>query len=161
VSISLDDTRFDLVDPAGDLAARLIDRYFDDLAALLAEDFDPNRGPATSPEAFAWPRGAFIAAFVHDAPFGCGGVQRIGTSTGEIKRMWIDASMRGQGLGHALLTTLENYAGTLGLSRILLDTHSKLLAANALYQASGYVEVDDYNDNPAADRWFEKRLDAL
>jgi GNAT superfamily N-acetyltransferase len=159
VSAPFDDTHFDVIDPAGDLACRLIDHYFDDLAALLAEDFDPGRGPTTSPEAFTWPRGAFIAVFVHDAPVACGGVQRIGPAIGEIKRMWVDASMRGRGFGHGLLSALEECARSLGMEVVRLDTHSKLVAANALYRASGYLEIADYNDNPAADRWFEKGLD--
>jgi hypothetical protein len=31
--------------------------------------------------------------------------------------------------------------------------------AQALYRSSGYREVDDYNGNPWAAVWFEKRLE--
>jgi hypothetical protein len=32
------------------------------------------------------------------------------------------------------------------------------MEANRLYRSSGYLEIDDYNGNPRANRWFGKRL---
>ena len=48
----------------------------------------------------------------------------------------------------------------MGLTTLRLDTNRALKEAHALYRKEGYREVDRFNDNPYADHWFEKRLNA-
>ena len=45
-----------------------------------------------------------------------------------------------------------------GLTRLRLDTRTDLVEAWALYAATGYAEVERFNDEPFAEHWFEKRL---
>ena len=76
----------------------------------------------------------------------------------EIKRMWIDRRLRGQGLGGRLLDELESVAYAEGCSVIRLDSNGRLDAAIALYRARGYREVLPFNAEPFATHWMEKRL---
>ena len=39
-----------------------------------------------------------------------------------------------------------------------MDTGSRQPASVALFRSSGYEPIDDYNANPVAAHWFEKRL---
>ena len=39
-----------------------------------------------------------------------------------------------------------------------LETNRSLTEAIGLYRASGYREVDAFNDEPYAHHWFEKRI---
>ena len=89
---------------------------------------------------------------------GVGGVRTLEPGTAEIKRMWIDPSWRGAGLGNRLLHALEELAAELGHHRVVLDTNAVLLGAVALYERAGYDRVEPYNDNPYADCFFAKAL---
>jgi len=57
-----------------------------------------------------------------------------------------------------LLADLETRAATLGAAEVVLDTHHTLDAAGALYARSGYEQIEPYNDNPNATRWYRKAL---
>ena len=45
------------------------------------------------------------------------------------------------------------------LTRLRLDTREDLVEAQALYAAEGWVEVEPFNDDEFANRFFEKVLD--
>src|SRR3990167_4025595 len=51
--------------------------------------------------------GAFVIAYLDDVPVGCGAVRRLDETTAELKRMYVDPSVRGQGIGRALVDALE------------------------------------------------------
>ena len=53
---------------------------------------------------------------------------------------------------------LERRARAFGAAELVLDTHHTLEAAGRLYEASGFVVIDPYNDNPNATRWYAKAL---
>jgi GNAT superfamily N-acetyltransferase len=65
---------------------------------------------------------------------------------------------RGRGVARTLLAALEHKARALGCTRIVLDTAAPLVEAARLYLREGYAEIDRYNDNPHAARWFGKVL---
>jgi len=66
--------------------------------------------------------------------------------------------VRGRGLGRALLDALERTAVELGCDVARLDSTAPLAEAMALYRSAGYVEIADYNRNPNATTWLERRL---
>ena len=78
-------------------------------------------------------------------------------STGEVKRLWVHGSARGQGLARRLMTAIETEARTMGLTKLKLDTNSALSEALALYRAMGWRETAPYTGTPA-DVWLEKPL---
>ena len=87
-----------------------------------------------------------------------GGVKRLSDDTAEIKRMYVVPQARGQGVARALLTALEDAARDLGYRKVRLDTGPDQPHARRLYESAGYVRIPDYNANPHADFWAEKRL---
>jgi ribosomal protein S18 acetylase RimI-like enzyme len=73
--------------------------------------------------------------------------------------MWVAPAVRGLGLGRRLLTEIEARAAAHGARTIRLETNGALTEAIGLYRATGYREVDAFNDEPHAHHWFEKTLD--
>ena len=100
------------------------------------------------------PAGVFVVASLEAEPVGCGGVKYHDGQPSEIKRMWVAESVRG--LGRRLLDRLEGEAVRHGATAARLETNGALTEAIALYRAAGYEEVEPFNDEPFADRWFAK-----
>ncbi len=103
------------------------------------------------------PSGAFLA-LVDGQVIACAGIRRLDEVTGELKRMWVSPALRGQGVGAQLLQAVERHAVEMGFHRLRLDTHDGLTAAMRLYTSHGYVAIADYNGNPDATHFFQKRL---
>ena len=143
-------------DPNSELATQLLRHYFDELESRMPDDFDVDQMLAAPPDELEPPYGAFLVARMDGRPVGCGAVRKLDEQTGEVKRMWIDPSARGRGVGRRLLFALESVASDLGCRRVRLDTSSYLTEALALYLSCGYQEIAAYNDNPYAAYWFEK-----
>ena len=72
--------------------------------------------------------------------------------------MWVAPSARGLGVGRRILSELEEQARRRGVRLVRLETNRTLKEAGGLYRATGYVEVEAFNDEPYAHHWFEKRL---
>ena len=135
--------------PATDLLEALRDEY--DAAAgrtLIG-------GPSAEPSDFAPPTGTFLLAYEYDRPVACGGLKTVGPRIAEVKRMYVVPEARRRGVGRALLAALEDQARSMGFARVRLDAERHNWPR---YRAAGYVEIDDYNDNPFADHWGEKAL---
>jgi GNAT superfamily N-acetyltransferase len=113
--------------------------------------------PATAAD-FAPPGGAFVVGFDDDEPVCGGGVKRLPDGAAEIKRMYVVPAARRRGLARALLGALEDTARTLGYEIVRLDTGPRQPHAQALYEASGYAPIGNFNANPMAAFWGEKRL---
>ncbi len=58
----------------------------------------------------------------------------------ELRRMYVDPSRRGRGIGRSLLAHAEAQARQLGKARLILSTSELQVAALSLYRASGYSE---------------------
>lgn len=106
------------------------------------------------------PCGALLLARVDGVPAGLGGVRHLETEVAEVKSMYVAPACRGRGLARALLDELEEISRRHGCRAARLDTSDYLTEAIGLYRAAGYGEVADYNGNPKASLWFERRLDA-
>src|SRR4051794_35687067 len=77
---------------------------------------------------------AFFVTRVDGQPAGCGGVLLVGQDYAEVKRMFVRAQYRGQGLGQLLLAHLADYARQHGLRRLRLETGIHQLDAIRLYE---------------------------
>ncbi|HEU4629767.1 MAG TPA: helix-turn-helix domain-containing GNAT family N-acetyltransferase [Gemmatimonadaceae bacterium] len=135
-------------------------QYYAELDRRFEGGFDPGASLPAPASELVPPHGAFLAATVDGRAVGCGAVRAIGPGVGSIKRMWIADEVRGLGLGRRILAALEEEAAGLGLHTVRLETNRSLREAIALYTSAGYREVAPFNDDPYADHWFEKRLDA-
>ena len=142
--------------PDSEVALGLLGQYYADLSDRFPGGFDLASTVSAPSEELVAPFGAFLVVRLNGEAVGCGAVRVLTDSIGEIKRMWISPRYRGRGLGRRLLIALESTAYDLGCSRLRLDTSDHLDEAIALYRTMGYREIDPYNENAYATRWFEK-----
>lgn len=149
-------TRCDPGDPA---AVRCLDAYYRELSARFQAGFDPDRVIRVGEDEMRPPAGVFLLATLRSEAIGCGAVLFHGRRRpAEIKRMWVDPSARGLGVGRRLLAELEHHARAHGAPTARLETNRALTEAIAMYRADGFREVPPFNDEPHATHWFEKSL---
>ena len=86
----------------------------------------------------------FLVARLDDGrAVGCGAVvlgDDGGLKAAELKRMWVDPTERGTGLGRRLLVALEAVAKEEGAEVVRLETGISQTEALALYRSVGYLE---------------------
>jgi GNAT superfamily N-acetyltransferase len=150
---------FDFV--AGDDADLLacFDRYYAELASRFEGGFDPSSGGYAGSVPGDPSRSWALLVRQGGRAVGCGMLKQIAPGTGEVKRVWCDPALRGQGIARRVMDVLEARALAEGLPLMRLDTNRALTEARGMYLRRGYVEIAPYNDNAYADHWFEKRLD--
>ena len=129
--------------------------YDDAMAQLLIEEVQqeyvvryggPDETPVI-PGEFASPGGAFLVAVADGEPAGCVALRRLlpaDVPTAELKRMYVRASHRRNGLGARLLTAAEERARELGYRRLVLETGLAQPEAMALYARAGYGPIDNF-----------------
>jgi GNAT superfamily N-acetyltransferase len=148
--------------PANPLSAdaqACLERYFEEITSRFPGGFDRQAGGAAAVDEFLPPAGCLLLARRGQEPVGCGAIRTFSADVGEIKRMWVSPQVRGLGVGGRLLEHLELFARNHRWRAVRLDTNASLKEAIGLYLRSGYHEIDRFNDNPYAQRWFEKILD--
>lgn len=127
---------------------RLIRAYLAELPFEI--DFqDLDRELAALHTEYGPPDGAALLAVDDDGrAVGVVGVRRFDQHDGELKRMYVDPSARGTGLGRSLGRAAVDAARSLGYERLLLDTVDTMTVAIATYEALGFVEIGPYRHNP-------------
>ncbi|GAA5149295.1 hypothetical protein GCM10025768_12270 [Microbacterium pseudoresistens] len=143
-------------------ARALLEEYF----AARAADFPGGSYSPTfpAPDAFAEPDGVLLLANDEQgALVGCGAIRRLavdapGTVRFEVKHIFLRGDSRGRGWGVELMAELERRAIDWGATELVLDTHHTLVPAGRLYARLGYEQVEAYNDNPNATRWYRKAV---
>ena len=145
-------------DPDSPEALACLRAYFDEILARVAiakPDYFPLPDPAAG--SYRPPLGRFLVAWSDDLPVGCVSLRPLDDRIAEVKRLWVHASARGQGLSHRLMTAIEAEARDMGYQRLRLDTNSALTEAIALYRRTGWTDIPPYT-TPPADVWLEKAL---
>lgn len=135
-----------------------LQQYFAELAETFRQGFDLGRTISADPEELRPPRGVFLVARLDGQAIGCGALKVIAPGVAYIKRMWVQRSVRGVGLGQKLLSALEAQARRLQIHTLRLETNSDLPGAREFYLRNGFREVEPFNDEPYAEFWFEKRM---
>lgn len=144
-------------------AAALLTAMIDEMRELywdVGDGLDLNSPdmPAAGPADLGPPGGAFLIGY-RDGQVVCGGgIKRLADGACEIKRMYVVPDARGQGVARALLRALEDKARQLGYGVVRLDTGPRQPQAQGLYLTEGYVEIPNFNGNPVATFFGEKRL---
>ena len=140
-------------------------RLIEALDAGLAQQYPPEQrfGPNLKPQHLAGGQGIFLIARADGRAVGCGALRLLDASTAEIKRMYVDPSRRGNGIGGALLAGLEASALTMGVTRIVLETGVFQDAAIGLYRRGGFTRVDCWGEYAASPSsvCFEKFVEAV
>ena len=150
--------RIERVDPATSEARWCVNQYFAEINRRFEHGFDPALSIPADDDDFRPPLGAFLIATGDGRSLGCGAVKTIAPLVGYLKRMWVDESARGVGLGRRMLHALEEQARELGMATLRLETNRTLVEAISMYRRSGYIEVAPFNDEPYAHHWFEKEI---
>lgn len=113
---------------------------------------------AALPAPFVAPLGTLLVAMRDGDAVGCGALRTIAPGVGEVKRMYVQPSARGQGVGEALLRALIAAAAAMGLERLRLDTAPELRAAQALYRRFGFTPIPRYRDDLLDDALCFERM---
>lgn len=155
----------------GDLEFRAVAAGHGDAATLLAAMVQEMAGlydgldiagpemPKAGPAELGPPGGVYLVGYRDGQPVCGGGVKRLPDGGCEIKRMYVVPRARRSGVARALLAALEDAARTLGYTVARLDTGPRQPHARDFYLASGYRPVANFNGNPVATFFGEKRLD--
>jgi GNAT superfamily N-acetyltransferase len=114
--------------------------------------------PKAGPDELNPPSGAFLVGYEDGVATCCGGIKRLDDETCELKRMYVIPSARGRGIARILLEALEQHARELGYAVARLDTGPKQPGAQHLYESAGYAAIPNFNANPIATYFGEKRL---
>ena len=86
----------------------------------------------------AGPMSGFWVAETDGGVAGMVGIERLEDNEAEVRRMYVDAPYRRQGIGGRLLAHAEDFCVGAGYARIILSTSALQEAAKALYEAKGY-----------------------
>lgn len=121
-----------------------------DANALTADPADENEGYVAA--------GIFLCAMdERDNVVGCGALEEVAPGIAQIRRMWVNPVLRGQGIGRRLLSALEGAAAVSGYELIRLEVYEELSEAILLYETSGYVRVEPDELAPSDLRFYERR----
>jgi GNAT superfamily N-acetyltransferase len=151
------DVTFDRADAAQPPASELLEAMVSELEPLYGR-IDVPQAPSATPADFAPPGGSFLIGYEDGEPVCVGGIKRLPDGACEIKRMYVVPQARGRGLARELLEGLEGEARSLGYELARLDTGPRQPHAERMYRAAGYAEIGNFNANPFASFWGEKRL---
>ncbi len=122
-------------------------------------DVDGDAMPRAGAKELGPPHGAFLVGFdMSGRAIAGGGIKRLPDGACELKRMYVVPELRGRGIGRELLAALERAARDLGYTVARLDTGPRQPGAEAMYRRSGYRPTGNFNDNPVATFFGEKRL---
>ena len=91
-----------------------------------------------------------VARTVDGQAIGCAAIV-LQSEYGELKRMYVAPSARGQGAGSAILKFLENEARARNCKKLMLETGDRHELAHRIYRANGFRErgpFGEYNPDP-------------
>ena len=140
-------------------AAALVAAMSDDIAALYdGLDLSGADMPKAGPAELGPPGGTFVVGFEDGTPVCCGAIKRLPDGACELKRMFVTKDARGRGVARALLEELERRARAMGYAIARLDTGPRQTRAQRMYERAGYAPIGNFNANPVASFFGEKRL---
>jgi putative acetyltransferase len=105
--------------------------------------------PATEvPDLLRWtsyepPDGAFFVVREEGRVVGSVGVHRFGDDVAELHRLYLDAGVRGRGLGDALVQTILAWCRDNGVGRLLLWSDTRFVHAHRLYLRHGFRQTGE------------------
>ncbi|MEJ7800455.1 MAG: GNAT family N-acetyltransferase [Ilumatobacter sp.] len=152
---------FETTDPADPGTLGLIARLDDELERIATHPGENHFTLLTSQ--VTGEQGRMIRARYDGRLVGCGAMRRIEPAVGEIKRMFVDPSLRGLKVGAAILDQIEQAATALGITELKLETGPNQPAALGLYARAGFERCElwgEYLDSPETSMCFRKPLPA-
>jgi len=98
------------------------------------------------PGQYAPPSGDLLLAKVNGEVAGCLALRALDQSTLEMKRLYVQPSTRGMGLGKRLIEAAISIARQSGYAELRLDTLASMASAQGLYRTLGFVEIPPYGN---------------
>lgn len=154
--------------PHSETAAALIRELSAELAVMYPDLRGGDGSGAFKPDDVTVPRAVFVVAWKGDEAVGCGALRPIKAEdagdengdSGEVKRMFVRKSERGQGISRAILTALEERARGFGYQTVMLETGVHQVEAIGLYESAGYESIDCYGiyAGEEVSRCYRKKL---
>jgi RimJ/RimL family protein N-acetyltransferase len=93
---------------------------------------------------YAPPRGAFwVVPDEVGRVVGSIGVERVDATTAEIHRLYLDAHMRGRGLGRALVEEVLAWCRAQGFTRLVLWSDTRFEHSHRLYDRMGFARLGE------------------
>lgn len=120
----------------------LIGRVFAEYGLLLMPQFevpDLLRFDAH----YTAPRGAFWIVRDDVRVVASVGVDRKDETTAELKRLYVDAGLRGRGIGQQLVETVLDWTRTQGLARVVLWSDTRFENSHRLYRRLGFAQLGE------------------
>lgn len=117
------------------------------LIAAMAHELDLRYGDGGLSPAKAddfLPPGVLLVADLDGVPVGCGGLRPNGADAGEVKRMYVDPTVRGKGVARTLLAALVAHARQVGMRRLMLETGTEQPEAVGLYESEGWSPIPPF-----------------
>jgi putative acetyltransferase len=100
--------------------------------------------PTEVPDLLRWaphyepPHGAFFVVREAGRVVGSVGVDRKGSDTAELHRLYLEPHLRGRGLGDALVTTILDWCRDRRVARLVLWSDTRFVHAHRLYLRHGF-----------------------
>jgi len=138
-------------------AIEQVRQYFRSFAAWLCVDpahHEFEAELASLPGPYAAPAGCLIFAEVDGRPAGCVGIRPFAEGVCEMKRLYVDPTERGNGVGRALALAAIKAARNTGYRRLLLNTLPSMRLAVKLYRELGFTEAPPYCPAPVENSIF-------
>lgn len=89
------------------------------------------------------PKGAFWVVRDEARVVGSVGVERLDERTAELHRLYLDASLRGRGIGRALVEAVLAWARDEGLTRLVLWSDTRFEQSHRLYRRLGFEQLGE------------------
>lgn len=88
----------------------------------------------------------FVVAYLDEVPVGCGAIRPIDAESTELKRFYVELSLRKQGIAKRMLDFLEAEAKALGFKAIKLETGAEQPEAIHFYEKYGYHSIAKFGE---------------
>lgn len=111
---------------------------------------------------YAPPHGAFwVRRDDSGRVVGSIGVERVDATTAEIHRLYLDAHLRGRGLGRALVDEALAWCRARGFTRLVLWSDTRFEHSHRLYDRMGFARLGERTvpDDPNASREYRFERD--
>ena len=127
--------------------------------ALFAGLYPAERNYLLDADTLTQPGTTFYVARSAGRPVGCGALVRR-DGFGEIKRMFVDETARGLGIGGRLLAHIERAAADIDIGCLRLETGIYQPEAISLYRSRGFRNIGPFADYAPSEvsLFMEKRL---
>lgn len=142
-------------DPRTEDAARLLGGLSAELASITGSTGEASFDLSDMEE----PGAVFaVARDSHGSAVGCGALRPLGGGAAEVKRVY--ACKKGNGVGSAVLSFLEQRAKELGYATLRLETRKVNERAVSFYLSKGYTVIENFGKYRGREEaiCFEKKI---